>query len=251
MSSIGGLNKGKARVVIEGKNAEIDAKGHLVPEIEIQLSNGSVKYFFMGKWGVRNSKGQTTLECSYEEITTYHGYYYVIADGRITKTNWKTTNIVPAKGTKIKESDKTIVFNVGGKEFLVPRTIATQYWNENIPESADLIIKNFHKETSGRGWLRNTQLYVYAKPYRQQEKKSYKQRVVAIKETIKGVISWVQYGSVIVKLPDRSTIYVHKSNFKGITLDKTYKGKEIEIKKVGINEEHNKDVWEIVSINIR
>ena len=242
------LENGRAQVLLNNCYGYINENGQPIPEKEIQLSNGSVKYFFMGKWGVRNSKGQTTLECSYDEITTYHGYYYVVADRRITKTNWKTTNIVPAKGTKTRESDKTIVFNVGGKDFLVPRTIAMQYWNENIPESADLIIKNFHKEASGKGWLRNTQLNVYAKPYRQQNKKSYKQREVAIHETVKGVISWVQHGSAIVKLPDKSTLYVHRSNFRGITLDKTYKGKEIELKKVGINEEHNKDVWEIVRI---
>lgn len=244
------LENGKAKVLLNNCFGYIDENGQPIPEKEIQLSNGSVKYLFIGKWGVRNSKGQTTLECSYDEITTYHGYYYVLADRRITKTNWKTTNIVPAKGTKTKETDKTVVFDVGGKDFLVPKTIATQYWKDNIPDSADLIIKNFHKETSGRGWLRNTQLYVYAKPYpyQKQEKKSYKQREVAIHETVKGVINWVQYGSAIVKLTDKSTLYIHRSNFRNITLDKTYKGKEIELKKVGVNEEHNKDVWEIVRI---
>lgn len=245
---IGKPENGKAKVVLDRRIGYIDETGQPIPEYEIQLSDGSIKYLFMGKWGIRNSKGQTTLACSYDEITSYHGYYYVIADGRISKTNGKTTNIVPFKGAKTRESDKTIVFNVGGKDFLVPRDISTRYWNGNVPEYADLIIKNFHKETSGRGWLRNTQLHVYAKPYRQQEKKSYKQREVAIHETVKGVINKVQYGSAIVRLPDRSTLYVHRSNFRGITLDKTYKGKEIELKKVGVNEEHNKDVWEIVRI---
>lgn len=242
------LENDKAKVLLNNSFGYIDKNGQPISEKEIPLSNGSVKYLFMGKWGIRNSKGSTTLECSYDEITTYHGYYYVIDNKKITKTNWKTTNIIPVKGTKTRETDKTIVFNVGGKDFLVPREIATQYWNDSIPEYADLIIKNFHKETSGRGWLRNTQLHVYAKPYRQQEKKSYKQREVAIHETVKGVINWVQYGSAIVKLPDRSTLYVHRSNFKGLTLDKSYKGKEIELKKVGVNEEHNKDVWEVVQI---
>lgn len=242
------LENGRAQVRLNNCYGYINENGQPIPEKEIQLSNGSVKYFFMGKWGVRNSKGQTTLVCSYDEITTYHGYYYVLVDRRITKTNWKTTNIVSVKGTKTRESDKTIVFDVGGKDFLVPREIASQYWNDGVPESADLIIKNFHKETSGKGWHRNTQLHVYAKPYRQQEKKSYKQREIAIHETVKGVINWVHYGSAIVRLPDRSTLYVHRSNFRGITLDKTYKGKEIELKKVGVNEEHNKDVWEIVRI---
>lgn len=242
------LENGRAQVLLNNCYGYINENGQPIPEKEIQLSNGSVKYFFMGKWGVRNSKGQTTLVCSYDEITTYHGYYYVLVDRRITKTNWKTTNIVSVKGTKTRESDKTIVFDVGGKDFLVPREIASQYWNDGVPESADLIIKNFHKETSGKGWHRNTQLHVYAKPYRQQEKKSYKQREIAIHETVKGVINWVHYGSAIVRLPDRSTLYVHRSNFRGITLDKTYKGKEIELKKVGVNEEHNKDVWEIVRI---
>ena len=242
------IENGKAKVFSSNSTGYIDEKGLPISEMEIQLPNGSVKYLFMGKWGIRNSKGQTTLECSYDEITTYHGYYYVIIDRRVTKTNWKTTNIIPVKGEKTRETDKTIVFNVGGKDFLIPRTIATQYWKDNIPESADLVIKNFHKETSGRGWSRCTQLNVYAKPYYRQEKKPQVHREFAVHETVKGVISWVQYGSAIVKLPDKSTIFVHRSNFRGLSLDKTYKGRDIELKKVGINEELNKDVWEIVRI---
>lgn len=242
------IENGKAKVFSSNSTGYIDEKGLPISEMEIQLPNGSVKYLFMGKWGIRNSKGQTTLECSYDEITTYHGYYYVIIDRRVTKTNWKTTNVIPVKGEKTRETDKTIVFNVGGKDFLIPRTIATQYWKDNIPESADLVIKNFHKETSGRGWSRCTQLNVYAKPYYRQEKKPQVHREFAVHETVKGVISWVQYGSAIVKLPDKSTIFVHRSNFRGLSLDKTYKGRDIELKKVGINEELNKDVWEIVRI---
>ena len=91
-------------------------------------------------------------------------------------------------------------------------------------------------------------MHVYAKPYLQQEKKSHKQKEVAIHETVKGIINWIQFGSAIIKLPDKSTIFVHRSNFRGIALDKTFKGKEIELKKVGINEEHNKDVWEVIRI---
>lgn len=245
---IGDLENGKAKVISSNRIGYIDEKGQPIPEKEIQLANGSVKYLFMGKWGVRNSKGQTTLECSYDEITTYHGYYYVIVDKRITKTNWKTTNTIPVKGIKTRETDKTIVFNVGGKDFLIPRTIAAQYWKDNTPESADLIIKNFHKDTPGRGWSGYTQLNVYAKPYCQRVKKPHAQVEFAVHESVKGIISWVQYGSAIVKLLNKKTIFVHKSNFRGLSLDKTYKGREIEIKKVGVNEEHNKDVWEIVSI---
>lgn len=245
---IGDIENGKAKIFSSNSTGYIDEKGQPISEMEIQLPNGSVKYLFMGKWGIRNSKGQTTLECSYDEITTYHGYYYVIVDRRITKTNWKTTNTIPVKGIKTMETDKTIVFNVGGKDFFVPRTIAIQYWKDNIPESAELVIKNFHKETYGRGWSRCSQLNVYAKPYCRQEKEPHTHREFAEHETVKGIISRVQYGSVIVKLADKSTIFVHRSSFRGLSLDKAYKGREIEIMKVGVNEEHHKDVWEIVRI---
>lgn len=172
------LENDRSKVQLGNRFGFIDKNGQPILEEQIQLSNGSVKYLFMGKWGIQNSKGQTILECSYDEITAYHGFYYVIDDGWIKKTNRKTTNIVPVKGAKKRESDKTIVFNVGGKDFLVPRKIATRYWSESVPEYADLIIKNFHRETNGRGWFINTQLHVYAKPYRQQEKKYNKQKEV-------------------------------------------------------------------------
>lgn len=247
-NQIGNIENDKAKVISNNQIGYIDEKGEPIPELEIHLSDGGVKYLFMGKWGVRDSKGQTILKCSFDEITTYHGYYYVITDGRIAKTNWETTNIVPAKGIKTRESDKTVIFDIGGKNFLVPKAIAIQYWNDCIPKSTNLIIKNFSRVTSGRGWLRRTQLNVYAKPYHLKEEKEQKQREIAVDETVKGIISWVQYGSAIVKLPDKSTIFVHRSNFRNISLDKTYKGREIEIKKIGTNKEHNKDVWEIIRI---
>ena len=59
---------------------------------------------------------------------------------------------------------------------------------------------------------------------------------------------WVNNGNAIVRLDDGSTVFVHKSNFKSIRLDKNYRGRKIEIKKIGVDTEHLKDVWEILNL---
>ena len=55
------MNEGKAKVVIEGKNAEIDATGHIVPEIQTQLCDNIKASKLLGYWELVNQEGKTIL----------------------------------------------------------------------------------------------------------------------------------------------------------------------------------------------
>ena len=238
------LKDGKASVTIGTYSGYIDEMGQPLPDHEIVLSDGNIKYSIMRKWGLRSPQGETIIKCMNDEITSYKGYYVVLKSNEIEKTNIETTNEIPVIGVKSGATDKSIIFQVAGKDFLVSKSVAKKRWNDNIPDKSELIIINLCPAKNRYSWGKR-RLSVIAKPY---SAKKTQKRETDINESIQGVIAWINYGSAIVKLDDGSTVFVHKSNFKQIRLDKNYKGRKIEIKKIGVDTEHQKDVWEIINL---
>lgn len=238
------LKEGKAAVKIGSYTGYIDEKGQPLPDNEIALSDGNIKYSIIGKWGIRSPQGTVIIDCTNDEITSYKGYYVVINSSDVDKTNIKTTNVIPVTGVRSGSTEKSIIFNVAGKGFLVSKSMAKKKWGDKVPEKLELIIMNLCLTKNRYTWKKK-KVSVIAKPY---SSKKIQKRETDINEIIQGIIAWVNYGSAIVKLDGGSTVFVHKSNFKQIKLDKNYKGRKIEIKKIGVDVEHQKDVWEILNL---
>ena len=238
------LKDGKACVKIGTYTGFIDENGNHLPDNEIILSDGNIKYSILGKWGIRSPQGKSIIKCTNDEITSYKGYYVVIKSSEVEKSNIATTNVIPVTGVKSGTTEKSIIFNVAGKGFLVSKSVAEKKWRDEIPQKAELIIMNLCSTKNRYSWIKK-KVSVIAKPY---SEKRIQKRETAINEYVQGIVTWVNYGSAIVKLDDGCTVFVHKSNFKEVKLDKNYKGRKIEIKKIGVDSEHQKDVWEILNI---
>ena len=246
-SQISELEDGKAAIVYQGMNGYIDEHGHPLHDHEIKLEDGCVKYSILGKWGICGADGQGILSCSYTEITTYHGCYLGIKDSVVSQTTIKTSNVIPVTGRRSGETQKSIIFNVGGKGFLVSKTNAKNTWKDEIPSSADLIITNVCKsKPKCRGY--EPKVSIIAKPFSAKIVKTRNFHNGEIGEIVNGQISWVQNGNVIVKIADGTTVFVHRTNFKDMKVGKEYKNKNITIKKIGVDDIHKKDKWEIISI---
>lgn len=254
---IGELEDNKAKIKYRGIVGYLDQNAHPIIDNEIPLADGCIKYTFMNKWGIRSSSGKEIIPCNkYTEITTYQGCYAGILYNKyeegyvVNKTEHKTNNIIPVKGTKSDTTINSIVYNVGGCGFLVSKKIAERQWGNNIPNSANLIITNICKpyDPGFRGWRSRYTQVVIAKPYDSSKNKTKNYRYVENGEIIKGRIVWMQYGSAIIKLSDGSTVFVHKSYLKSASIGKKYKGTEIEIKKIGFDEIRQKDKWEVLNV---
>ena len=249
---IGNLENGRAEVRYKGATGHIDAKGMPIPDVEIKLTDGFVKYGFMMKWGLKDSVGKNVLNCEYMDITSFHGYYYAITlDGKLKRTNTKTQNVVPVKGRKIKETKSSIIYNVGNMNLLVRLTMAKKIWNDQIPDTADLLITHINKEHKKSGRYHYTNLHIYAKPYSQQEKEmeSNNNKKIDIDEIVNGVIVKVKNGSAIVKLDDGATIFIHKSYFNNNVINGENKGHNITVKMIGFDDVHQKEKWEIIELS--
>lgn len=254
---IGELEGNKAMIKFRNIVGYLDKNAHPIIDSEIPLADGCIKFTFMKKWGIRSSSGEEIIPCNkFTEITTYQGCYAGILYNKyeegyvVCKTEHKTNNIIPVKGTKSDTTTNSIVYIVGGCGFLVSKNIADKKWGNNIPNTVNLIITNICKpyDPGFRGWRSRYTQVVIAKPYDSSKNKTKNYRNVENGEIIKGRIVWMQYGSAIIKLSDGSTVFVHKSYLKSASIGKKYKGTEIEIKKIGFDEIRQKDKWEVVNV---
>ncbi len=244
---IGELIDGKAIVKIGPFSGYIDDKGRPVPDKEIKLADGNIKYSIMGKWGIKTQEGKKVIDCSNDEITTYKGVYVTINKGEVIQTKIETANIIPIIGKKTGIREKSIVFTVAGKDFLVSKSLVQKTWKNNVPIIAELTIINICRlNPKYYGW--KTKINVIAQPYKVKNKNAGNYRNTNIGEVLEGVIIWVHHGSPIVRLGDGNTIFVHKSNFKEM-INTKFKGHKIVVKKIGFDGQHEKDIWEIIEFN--
>ena len=252
---IGDLTNGEAKIKLGLIVGKIDEKAQPIYEREIPLADGCVKYSFMKRWGVRSSTGKEILPCKYYEITTYQGCYTVITEfiggeRAIHKTEIATANIIPVKGNKTGETLNSLVYEVGGKGFLVPKKKAENYWEKQIPDSADFIITNICEPQNPefRGWRPKYHQNVIAKPYTPSKHNNNKHSYIQDGDVVKGKIMWMQYGNAIIKLGDGTTIFIHKSYLRNANIKKKYRGTVVEIRKIGYDEKYQKDKWEVLDV---
>ena len=149
------LENGIARVSIGPLIGYINDKGLQIPEHEIVLEDGSIKYMFMGKWRIRSAEGEQLLKRHYAEIASYEGFYYGIDSGKIEITECKTTNTVYFQSVKCGEDRNSFLFKTDGVVVHVLKSKVKSIWKEQIPDSANLIISN----------INNRSKKVYAVPF--------------------------------------------------------------------------------------
>ena len=239
------LVDGKASVKSGSYNGYINDKGQPLPDNKIVLADGNIKYSILGKWGIQSPDGKRVISCTNDEITTYKGAYVTINKSEVVQTKIETSNIIPVIGKKVGIKEKSIVYAVAGKDFLISKTLAEKTWKDDIPTTAELTITNICMVKPKYGW--RTRINIIAQPYKVKKKKIDNYRNTKLDEVLEGIIVWVLHGSVIVKIDDGSTVFVHKSNFKNM-INSKYKGQKIVVKKIGSDDQHKKDKWEIIEL---
>lgn len=239
------LVDGKASVKSGSYNGYINDKGQPLPDKKIVLADGNIKYSILGKWGIQTPDGRKVISCSYDEITTYKGAYVTISKSEVVQTKIETANIIPVIGKKVGIKEKSIVYLVAGKDFLISKTFAKKTWKDDIPTTAELTISNICMVKPKYGW--RSKINIIAQPYKF-KKKIDNYRNTNLDEVLEGIIVWVLHGSAIVKLDDGSTVFVHKSNFKEM-INSNNKGQKIVVKKIGFDVQYKKDKWDIIELN--
>lgn len=238
------LEDGKAKVQKNGYEGYIDANANVIPSEEICIEPNVRKIQKMGLWYIVDDDYKQIIPSSFREIGSYHGKFISFDGYKYNILDYKTSKTVPVVGTYLRDNKSTLTYEVGGRYVMVLKKILIlngktiqDFINEN--KTLKLII-------SGINIKRNI---VYAKPY-----KELLEKMVLppfdIGQIVEGTIRYIRPYGIIIKCNDGRKTLIHKSrlNELGYGDYQFEKSQSITIKKTGVNEEYNKDIWEIISI---
>ena len=241
---ISDLEDGKAKVQKNGYEGYIDANANIIPTEEICIEPNVRKILKMGHWYIVDDNNKQIIADSFREIGSYKGKFICFDGYSYRILDYKTSKIVPVIGTYLKNNTSTLTYVVGGhyvkilkKTLILNDKTIQDFINEN---------KTLKLRISG---INVKNHIVYAKPYKElQEKPVFPP--FEIGQTVEGTVQNILPYEIIIKCNDGRKTLIHKSrlNELGYGDYQFERFQSITIKKTGVNEEYDKDIWEIITI---
>lgn len=242
-NSISELKDGKALVRKKQEVCYIDSNANEIPTEDICIGNNMHKILKFGLWYIVDDKNNKIINDSFREIGSYRGRF-VEFDGRSFRMlEYKTSKIVPVYGTYYKENISTLTYIVDRRYVKVHKNeldlsgkSLSEFINENKKIQLAISYINFKKQI------------VYAKPYNEIANKN-DFPPFEIGQVVKGEIIKVSPFGIRIKCEDGRNTLIHVSRLQelGYGDSKFEQSQALTIKKIGFDEEHHKDIWEIIS----
>ena len=244
-NSISELEEGKAKVVKNTFEGYIDANVNVIPTEDICIEPNVHKVQKIGLWYIVDDNNKQIIDGSFREIGSYKGRFVKFNGYNFQLLEHKTQKIVPVYGFYYKNNTSTLTYNVGGRYVKVYKKLLeldgksiSDFINENRKLKLAISYINFKKQA------------IYAKPYKEPtEKVVYPPYELG--QIIEGTVLKIKRFGIIIKTTDERKTMIHISQLQKLGYG-DYKFEEsqpITIKKSGFDEEHNKDIWDIISID--
>lgn len=243
--SVGELKDGKAQITKDDKKGFIDINGNLIPEEEIILGQNLRKIKKLGFWYIVDDNYHQIINESFVEIGSYKRKFVKFEYGDFRLLNIKANAVVPLYGTYYKNCPYTLIYKVGGFYVRIQKKLL------DLKEKS---ISDFIKENNTLkiviSYINLKKQSVFAKPY-----KGIPSKVVTppyeMGQVVEGTIIQVISFGIRIKTKDGRKTLIHISRLQELGYgDYTFKiAQSIIIKKVGFDESHNNDIWEIISID--
>ena len=243
-NSISELEDGKAKVKKNASVGYIDANANVVPTEDICIEPNVHKIKKMGLWYIVDDNNKQIINGAFREIGSYKGKFVEFDGYNYSILNNECSKVVPVWGTYYKNNTSTLVYMVGGHYVRVFKKAL----NLNGKSILDYIKENKTLKL-GISSINIKKHAVYAKPYEELQEKI-DLPPFEIGQIVEGVICKIKPFGIIIKCKDgrKTLIHISKLQELGYGDHKFEISQSIMIKKVGFNEEHNKDVWDIISL---
>ena len=243
-NSISELEEGKAKVMKNTSEGYIDANANVIPTEDICIEPNVHKVQKIGLWYIVDDNNRQIINGSFREIGSYKGKFVKFNGYEFRLLEHKTQKIVPVYGLYYKNNTSTLTYIVGGRYVKVYKKFLdlggksiSDFINENRRLKLAISYINFKKQA------------VYAKPYRKPtEKVVYPPYEIG--QIIEGKISKIVKYGIFIKTKDERKTMIHISQLQKLGYG-DYKfevSQPVTIKKSGFDEEHNKDIWDIISL---
>ena len=241
---ISDLEEGKARVKKNASEGYIDTNADVIPTEEICIEPNVHKVQKLGLWYIVDDNNKQIIDGSFKEIGSYKGKFIKFDGYNYSLLDYECSKVVPVWGTYYKNNTSTLTYLVGGHYVRVYK------------KTLDLDGKNlldFIKENKtlklGICSINTKKHAVYAKPYKELQAKL-DLPPFEIGQIVEGAICKIKPFGIIIKCKDGRKTLIHISRLQEVGYG-DYKfelSQTITIKKIGFDTEHNKDIWEILSL---
>lgn len=241
---ISDLEEGKAKVKKNASEGYIDINADVIPTEEICIEPNVHKVQKLGLWYIVDDNNKQIIDGSFKEIGSYKGKFIKFDGYDYSLLDYECSKVVPVWGTYYKNNTSTLIYLVGGHYVRVYK------------KTLDLDGKNvldFIKENKtlklGICSINTKKHAIYAKPYKELQAKL-DLPPFEIGQIVEGAICKIKPFGIIIKCKDGRKTLIHVSRLQELGYG-DYKfelSQAITIKKIGFDTEHNKDVWEILSL---
>lgn len=253
--SIGDLIDGSAQISDVGVNYIVDADGKFLAQQSIKLRDGIVKSMVGGKWGIEKD-GIEIISHKYDEIGSFRQRLIGVMNGSIFKLNAYYEYPIKISGKCISLSTKNAQIDIAGVRCSIPYRfikdagMLSKLYSGKVLNNIAFINLFFDKKQYLLRFVTESQL---------SKKTSHgdKDHDFAMNEIIIGVVTEIKKipkstGSritkLLVKTKDGRMTKIPRRFFieAGLDITNVKIGDEIEIQKVGFDDELDQTIWNII-----
>ena len=241
---ISDLEEGKAKVKKNASEGYIDANVNVVPSEDIVITSNLHKIKRFDYWYIVDDNYNPVINDEFREIGSYKGKFVKFDGVNYRILDDESKNVVPVYGTYYKTFPATLIYLVGGHYVRVKKKFL---------ELNDKSISEFIKENKTLKLMINSintkKQAVYARPYKEPTEKAV-YPPYEIGQIIEGKISKIVKYGIFIETKDERKTMIHISQLQKLGYgDYSFVvSQPITIKKSGFDEEHNKDIWDIISL---
>lgn len=243
------LKDGKAVAQKNKATGVVKQNGIIQPDEDITICPTMHKIKAFGSWYIVDQDYRGLTNKVALEIGSYKGKFIWFNGSKCERLELKAPKPVTVQGEYYDQTSANLIYSVGGHHVRIQKKVLKlegKSISEYIKEHKKLEIIICHIQ-SYRNWY-NTKTTVYGKPFSLLESKK-ALPPYEIDQIVKGKVHKIQPFGIRVKTIDGRVTLIHKSRLAEIGHRDTIfeKGNPITLKKIGYDETHKCDIWNIIS----
>ena len=233
-----------ANVIIDGRNGLIDDNCQHIKTEEKKLDNGLIKVCQIGRWGIQREDGTTIIPFKYDEIGSYKNGLIELSGVKFAIITKDFDGNCPVKVEYTARNDrKMLIFRVGKREAFM--NLRQQQKAAKLGLQPNNMTEMYFSFVDPEKGL----LYLSAVPTNSQNQQAkVKGNDIPLGSSYIGDVIDKNKNGFIIKTANGQTTFLHRSTLGKYTVDEFEMHKRVTIKKIGYDQTHDKDIWEIVSI---
>ena len=239
------LEDGKAKAILNGIAGYIDINGNMIPDSKIQLGENLYKIKAFGLWWIVNNSCQNNLKEPYIEIGSYKGNLIGFIGQTYHIINIKISKMVPVLGCYYSSNISSYIYKVGARYITIRRKSLIY---DNNPSTGYDFVKENQMMSIVITSIKGNKIYgiPFVKSKKRNEYPSFENN-----QKVYGVIFEIKPFGIRIKTSDGVKTLIHKTRLEEIGYSGFLfvKGQRITIRKVGYDEEHKNDLWNIESVS--